>query len=279
MLRGSFAHDCGSGWSSSLHRRVVPRRRLNGRNREASMPSPTTARLTLQKTGRVSTARYSLSSHFASGQAKHSSGCMALWHTSWLIIRLATASRNSIAPAVAVPALRQIGPHTLALAVEQAKAPRTEEGAFLDQLITWRELSTNFVHFNPLYDSIASAPGGGQRTLSAHARDRRPIRAGNRSKPRPTTSCGTQRSVRCSTPAGCTSTCACIGRRRSGGGVSQRQIFSRRPRSRWLRGNRVGDCRQIRSPVVRTTDLRNDSVHVRGRSAQRSSTQTITSRR
>ena len=69
----------------------------------------------------------------------------------------------------------QIGPHTVALAVEQAKAPRKAKDDFLDQLITWRELSVNFVHFNPLYDSIASAPDWAQRTLSNHARDRRPV--------------------------------------------------------------------------------------------------------
>jgi deoxyribodipyrimidine photo-lyase len=69
----------------------------------------------------------------------------------------------------------QIGPHTVALAVERARAPRAEKDVFLDQLITWRELSINFVHFNPLYDSIESAPDWAQRTLSAHAHDRRPV--------------------------------------------------------------------------------------------------------
>ncbi len=69
----------------------------------------------------------------------------------------------------------QIGPHTVVLAVEQARAPRAEKNVFLDQLITWRELSINFVHFNPLYDSIESAPDWAQRTLSAHAHDRRPV--------------------------------------------------------------------------------------------------------
>src|SRR5208283_225161 len=68
-----------------------------------------------------------------------------------------------------------IGPHTVALAVEKSKAPRASKDDFLDQLITWRELSINFVHFNPLYDSIASAPDWAQRTLSNHARDRRPV--------------------------------------------------------------------------------------------------------
>lgn len=69
----------------------------------------------------------------------------------------------------------QIGPHTVALAVEDSKAPRAAKDDFLDQLITWRELAINFVHFNPLYDSIESAPDWAHRTLAAHAPDQRPV--------------------------------------------------------------------------------------------------------
>src|SRR5271165_2617105 len=68
-----------------------------------------------------------------------------------------------------------IGPHTVALAVEKSKAPLASKDDFLDQLITWRELSINFVHFNPLYDSIESAPDWAHRTLAAHAGDQRPV--------------------------------------------------------------------------------------------------------
>ena len=68
-----------------------------------------------------------------------------------------------------------IGPHTVALAVEQSKAPRAAKDDFLDQLITWRELSINFVHFNPLYDSIESVPDWAHRTLGKHAQDKRPV--------------------------------------------------------------------------------------------------------
>ena len=69
----------------------------------------------------------------------------------------------------------QIGPHTVALAVESSHAPRAAKDDFLDQLLTWRELSINFVHFNPLYDSIESAPNWAHRTLAKHAHDKRPI--------------------------------------------------------------------------------------------------------
>jgi deoxyribodipyrimidine photo-lyase len=68
-----------------------------------------------------------------------------------------------------------IGPHTVALAVEKSRAPRAAKDDFLDQLITWRELSINFVHFNPLYDSIESAPDWAHRTLGKHAGDPRPV--------------------------------------------------------------------------------------------------------
>ena len=68
-----------------------------------------------------------------------------------------------------------IGPHTVALAVENSDAPRAAKDDFLDQLITWRELSINFVHFNPLYDSIESSPDWAHRTLASHAHDKRLI--------------------------------------------------------------------------------------------------------
>jgi deoxyribodipyrimidine photo-lyase len=67
-----------------------------------------------------------------------------------------------------------IGPHTMALAVKNSRAPRAAQDDFLDQLITWRELSINFTRFNPLYDSIESAPEWAHRTLAKHASDRRP---------------------------------------------------------------------------------------------------------
>ncbi len=69
----------------------------------------------------------------------------------------------------------QIGPQTIAQAVENSKAPRAAKDDFLDQLITWRELAINFVHFNPLYDAIESAPDWAHRTLGKHAADKRNV--------------------------------------------------------------------------------------------------------
>ncbi len=68
-----------------------------------------------------------------------------------------------------------IGPHTVALAVEGAKAPRAAKDDFLDQLITWRELSINMVHFNPVYDSIECGENWAHKTLAEHAKDPRPV--------------------------------------------------------------------------------------------------------
>ncbi len=68
-----------------------------------------------------------------------------------------------------------ISPITVALAVEKSKAPRTAKDAYLNELITWRELAINFAHFNKLYDSIESAPDWAHRTLAAHAKDPRPV--------------------------------------------------------------------------------------------------------
>jgi deoxyribodipyrimidine photo-lyase len=68
-----------------------------------------------------------------------------------------------------------IGPHTVMHAVRESKAPQAAKDDYIDQFLTWRELAINFVHFNPLYDSIESAPDWAHKTLAAHAADPRPI--------------------------------------------------------------------------------------------------------
>jgi deoxyribodipyrimidine photo-lyase len=69
----------------------------------------------------------------------------------------------------------QISPVTAALAVAESRAPQAAKDAFLDQLITWRELCINFVKHNESYDSIECAEPWAQRSLSKHAKDRRPV--------------------------------------------------------------------------------------------------------
>jgi len=51
--------------------------------------------------------------------------------------------------------------------------PKAAE-AFLDQLITWRELGFNFCHLRDDYDRIESLPAWARETLEAHAGDPRP---------------------------------------------------------------------------------------------------------
>jgi deoxyribodipyrimidine photo-lyase len=70
----------------------------------------------------------------------------------------------------------QLGPHTAAMAVREAAAPRADRDAFLEQLIVRRELAINFVRFNPNYDTLKGCEPWALRTLKEHARDRRPYR-------------------------------------------------------------------------------------------------------
>jgi deoxyribodipyrimidine photo-lyase len=68
-----------------------------------------------------------------------------------------------------------ISPLTVALAVEKASAPKTDKEAFLNQIITWRELAINMVRFNPDYDNFECGERWAHRSLAKHAKDKRPI--------------------------------------------------------------------------------------------------------
>jgi len=68
-----------------------------------------------------------------------------------------------------------IGPLTVALAVQRCEAPKVEKDAFLNQLLVWRELSINLVHFNPDYDNFECGEAWAHKTLAEHARDERPV--------------------------------------------------------------------------------------------------------
>ena len=64
---------------------------------------------------------------------------------------------------------------TVALAVKKSHAPTADKVAFLDQLITWRELAVNLVRFNSDYDNFECAEPWAHRTLAKHANDDRPV--------------------------------------------------------------------------------------------------------
>jgi len=63
---------------------------------------------------------------------------------------------------------------TVALAVQESAAPKADKEAFLNQVITWRELAINFVRFNPNYDNFECGEAWAHRTLAKHSKDHRP---------------------------------------------------------------------------------------------------------
>ncbi len=67
-----------------------------------------------------------------------------------------------------------ISPIRVALEIQNADAPESEKQAFLDQLITWRELAVNFVLHNSSYDTFDCAEPWAKKSLKAHERDERP---------------------------------------------------------------------------------------------------------
>jgi len=69
----------------------------------------------------------------------------------------------------------QISPVAAALAVQKSSAPEQAKQAFLEQLIVRRELSVNFVRFNPVYDSLECLEPWAERTIADHAADGRTI--------------------------------------------------------------------------------------------------------
>ena len=73
-----------------------------------------------------------------------------------------------------------ISPLTIALAVREA-AKRSSKlkpaaDSFLDELITWRELSVNFVRYQPMYDSVECADNWSRLTIAKHDKDEREVR-------------------------------------------------------------------------------------------------------
>jgi deoxyribodipyrimidine photo-lyase len=67
-----------------------------------------------------------------------------------------------------------IAPQRVALAVLGAtRGADINRASFLDELIIRRELSDNFCHYAPNYDSLDAAPAWARRSLDARRRDRR----------------------------------------------------------------------------------------------------------
>ena len=70
-----------------------------------------------------------------------------------------------------------VGPQTIALAVAAAAEAnpklKSAKESYFNELIAWRELSINFVRYNPHYDSHEAAEDWAKKTIAEHARDER----------------------------------------------------------------------------------------------------------
>lgn len=66
----------------------------------------------------------------------------------------------------------QISP--LDIMLDLSDAPAAQREAFLEELVVRRELSMNFVFFNPQYDAYESLPAWARATLEKHGSDLRP---------------------------------------------------------------------------------------------------------
>ena len=66
-----------------------------------------------------------------------------------------------------------VSPVYLALEVKKAGAGQDNVDSYLEELVVRRELSMNFCHFTPDYDSFSSLPGWAKETLKEHKDDER----------------------------------------------------------------------------------------------------------
>lgn len=67
----------------------------------------------------------------------------------------------------------QISPIDIALQIRSADAPDEAKDAYLEELIIRRELSVNFVQYQPAYDTYEALPDWARRTLDKHRHDPR----------------------------------------------------------------------------------------------------------
>jgi deoxyribodipyrimidine photo-lyase len=67
----------------------------------------------------------------------------------------------------------QISPQRVALEIQKCNATLSTEEAFLDQLITWRELSDNYCFYNKNYETVEGFADWAKATLNRHRKDLR----------------------------------------------------------------------------------------------------------
>ena len=66
-----------------------------------------------------------------------------------------------------------ISPVYVALKIRGAGAPQDDVDSYLEEVIVRRELSMNFCHYTPDYDSYSNLPGWAKETLEEHTKDPR----------------------------------------------------------------------------------------------------------
>lgn len=66
-----------------------------------------------------------------------------------------------------------VSPIYLALEAKDASAGREDIDSFMEELIVRRELTMNFVHYTPNYDSYSCLPDWAKKTLEEHKKDER----------------------------------------------------------------------------------------------------------
>jgi deoxyribodipyrimidine photo-lyase len=66
-----------------------------------------------------------------------------------------------------------VSPIYVALKIRDANPPKEDLDSYLEELIVRRELSVNFCHYTPDYDSFSCLPGWAKQTLKEHEKDGR----------------------------------------------------------------------------------------------------------
>ena len=169
----------------------------------------------------------------------------------------------------------QISPVEVALAAATRPAGDVDRAAFLEELIVRRELSHNFVTYNPA-TTVSTACRAGPRkrwTSIATTPVRRSTGSRNSKRGRRTIRTSTPQCARCGSPASCRTTCACTGARRSSnyaqsrGGLRhntqpQQQALPVRPGPQRLRQRGLGVW-PARPAVAGTADFRPGPLHER----------------
>src|SRR5215208_6344621 len=67
----------------------------------------------------------------------------------------------------------QISPVYVALKIRGSGGPQDDVDSYLEEVIVRRELSMNFCHYTPDYDSYSNLPGRAKETLEEHTKDPR----------------------------------------------------------------------------------------------------------